>query len=197
MASQKKIIEMIGAVKTIYPYYAKDMTDNMVKTLVRTWETLLKDYDDAVMEAAFFQCLQSCKMPPTPADVIEQIRSMHKALAPSDEELWTVYIKALRSTNAEVARFGHTYVDSSGLSRGQQARQNVERIWDGLPDKIKGYLGSKGELMRNAQAWGNGSDFDQYEKPRFLKAMPIMEKRQAYSGLMLEGGKAKFLLEGE
>lgn len=193
MASQKKIIEMIGAIKTIYSYYAKD-TD--VQLLVNTWTRLLDGYDDKVTDAAFYKCLQACKMPPTPADVIEQIKSMYRSLEPSDEELWTVYTRALKDTNTQMSRFGYTYVDSSGMSQGQQARQKVDEIWQSLPDKVKSYLGSKGELMRNAQAWGNDSDYGSFEKPRFLKQMPIMEKRQEYSGMLLDGGN-KFLLKGE
>lgn len=194
MASQNKIIEMIGAIKTIYSYYAKETN---VQLLVGTWTRLLEGYDDKVTDAAFYKCLQTCKMPPTPADVIEQIKSMYRSLEPTDEELWAVYIKALRDTNAEVSRFGFTFVDSSGISQGQQARNKVGEIYDTLPDKIKSYLGSKGELIRNAQAWGSDMDYGNYEKPRFMKAMPIMEKRQEYNGLMLEGGSHKFMLEGE
>lgn len=192
MASVNKITEMIAAVKTIYAYYAKD-TD--VKVLVKTWEMLLKPYNDEDVEMAFYTCLQSCKMPPTPADVIDQIKALHRVLEESDEELWSIYIDALRHTNSYMAQFGYTYIDEKGISQGQQARNAVERIWNGLNGKIKAYLGSKGELMRNAQAWGRGTDFDVYEKPRFMKSMPVMEKRKEHSGLMLEGG-AKFLLNG-
>lgn len=195
MASQNKIIEMIGSVKTIYPYYAKDLTDKMIETLVRTWGTLLKNYSDEVVEMAFYTCLQTCKMPPTPADVIEQIKSMHKALEPSDEELWTVYIDALRKTYDQMARFGHTYIDSTGVSQGNQARKRVDDIWNTLPEKIKNFLGSKGELMRNAQTWGAAPDFGTYEKPRFMKAMPVMEKRQENNALMIESSNNKFLLK--
>ena len=43
MATEKKIAELIAAIKTIYPYYANE-TD--VETLVNTWNLLLKDYSD-------------------------------------------------------------------------------------------------------------------------------------------------------
>ena len=158
---------------------------------------MLDGYDDKVTDAAFYKCLQTCKTPPTPADVIEQIKSMYKSLGASDEELWSVYNKALRDTNTQVSRFGYTFVDSSGISQGQQARNKVDEIWNGLPDKIKSYLGTKGELVRSAQAWGSSEDYGAFEKPRFMKAMPIMEKRQEYSGLMLEGASEKFLLKGD
>lgn len=193
MASQNKIIEMIGSVKTIYPYYARDMTDSMIETLIRTWGTLLKSYDDNAVEMAFFKCLQTCKMPPTPADIIEQIQSMQKSLEPSDEELWAVYVDTLRRTYDQVTRFGYTFIDHTGISQGNQARMKVEELWKALPEKIKKYLGAKGELIRQAQSWGMSADFTTYEKPRFLKAMPIMEKRQEYNALMLGGGNQKLL----
>lgn len=193
MASINKITDMIAAIKTIYSYYAKDTN---IEVLVKTWNVLLKPYEDEVVEAAFYKCLQTCKVPPTPADVIERITAMHKALEQTDEELWTVYIDALRQTNRQVAMFQYTYVDESGMSQGQKARQKVESIWAGLPSKIRAYFGSQSEMMRYAQSWGNDKDFAVYEKPRFMKAMPIMEKRQESQALALESGYDKFLLEG-
>ena len=193
MASQNKIIEMIGAIKTIYSYYAKDTN---VQLLVNTWTRLLHSYEDGLVEAAFYKCLQTCKMPPTPADVIEQINALRKADEQSDEDLWAVYHRALIMTADQMSRFNYTYVDESGLSQGQQARNKVEQIWQGLPDKIKSYLSSKGELMRNANDNNLDASFAQWEKQRFMKAMPIMEKRQEYSAMLLEGGN-KLLLKGD
>ena len=87
MATKNKITEMIAAVKTIYPYYAKDAD---VATLVKTWAVLLKDYPDDAVSVAFYKALQTCKMPPTPADVIENLDEMAKAMGQTDEELWQV-----------------------------------------------------------------------------------------------------------
>lgn len=193
MASINKITDIIAAIKTIYPYYAKD-TD--IKLLANTWNVLLKPYDDDAIDKAMYKCLQTCKMPPTPADVIEQIKSLSKALEPSDEELWAVYNKALIDTADQMWRFSHNFVDASGISQGQQARNKVEEIWEGLPDKIKRYLASKSELMRNARENNSDADFSTWEKQRFMKAMPIMEKRQEYGGMLLEGGNNGYLLGG-
>ena len=193
MATQNKIIEMIGAIKTIYSYYAKD-TD--VKLLVSTWTKLLEGYDDNLVGAAFYKCLQECKMPPTPADVIEQIRELRKTQELSDEELWTIYNKALIETSRLMSQFDYTYVDATGISQGTQARRKVAELWEGLPEKIKRYLASKSELMRNANEYNFDLSFSSWEKQRFLKAMPIMEKRQEYSAMMLEGGVNTPLIGG-
>lgn len=193
MATQNKVIEMIGAIKTIYSYYAKD-TD--VKLLVATWTKLLEGYNDELVSTAFYKCLQECKMPPTPADVIEHIRELRKAQELSDEELWTIYSRALIETSRLMSQFEYTYVDATGLSQGTQARRAVERLWEGLPDKIKRYLASKGELMRNANEFNFDLSFASWEKQRFLKAMPIMEKREEFSQMLIEGGINKPLIEG-
>lgn len=191
MATQNKIIEMIGAIKTIYSYYARDTE---VELLVTTWTRLLQGYPDEIVDVAFFKCLQTCKVPPTPADVIERINSLAALNEPTDEELWTIYHKALNETLRLMSQFSYTYIDSTGISQGEQARRKVEAIWQGLPDKIKGYLASKGELMRNAQELQMGDA--SWEKQRFMKAMPIMAKRQEYSDLLLESGTARLLLKG-
>ena len=182
MATKNKIIEMIGSIKTIYPYYAKETN---VEILVKTWTVLLKDYADDVVEAAFFKCLQTCKMPPTPADVIEKIQGMLAVNDVSDEELWHEFTTALRKTATEV--YYLTYPKF-----GVDHRQNIQNIWDGLNAKIRSYLGSKGELMRLSSTYSD--EEVKFEKTRFLKTMPTLQNRMEYAALaeknnlMIEGG---------
>ena len=172
MATQKKIIEMIGSVKTIYPYYAKD-TD--VQILVKTWTLLLKDYPDKAVDVAFFKCLQTCKMPPTPADVIEQLNSMTDALEATDEELWSEYIKALNKVERQLGYLQYPLLGETP----DDAHRRIEAVYEGLHERLKYYIGSKGELMRMAR---NYTDSDlKFEKQRFLKTMPTMKKRAEYN----------------
>lgn len=186
MASQKKIIEMIGSVKTIYPYYAKD-TD--VQILVKTWTLLLKDYPDKAVDVAFFKCLQTCKMPPTPADVIEQLNSMIEATEATDEELWSEYTTALRKVEKQLGYlqyplFGETKADT---------HKRIEAVWEELPERLKHYIGSKGELMRMARDYS--SEDLKFERNRFFKQMPQMKKREEVTQIMLLLGDEKLLLE--
>ena len=187
MATQKKIIEMIGSVKTIYPYYAKD-TD--VQTLVKTWTLLLKDYPDKAVDVAFFKCLQTCKMPPTPADVIEQLNSMLEATEATDEELWNEYTKALNKVEKQLGYLQYPLFGETP----DHAHRRIEEVWEGLPEKVQYFIGSKGELMRMARNYT--ADDLKYEKNRFLKTMPQMKKRAEYNKIAaLIGGDLK-LIEG-
>lgn len=171
MASQKKIVEMITAIKTIYSYYAKDCD---IELLVQTWGVLLRDYKDDVVDIAFYNAMQSCKVPPTPADIIERIKEMQKASDPTPESLWNELRAAIKETQKQMYYFRFNYIDNSGISQGDRARKKVDDVWDGLNEKLKSYLSSKEEMIAIAR---NDEDDLKYEKSRFLKTLPIIEKR--------------------
>ena len=171
MASQKKIVEMITAIKTIYSYYAKDCD---IELLVQTWGVLLRDYKDDIVDIAFYKAMQSCKVPPTPADIIERIKEMQKASDPTPESLWNELRAAIKETQKQMYYFRFNYIDNSGISQGDRARKKVEDVWNALNEKLKSYLSSKEEMIAIAR---NDEDDLKYEKSRFLKTLPIIEKR--------------------
>lgn len=180
MATEKKIAELIAAIKTIYPYYAKEMN---VETLVNTWNLLLKDYPDKAVDVAMLECLKTCKTPATPADVIEQLKDFEQVNRMSDEELWNKLTDAVRETDRLMYRFDFTFVEDNGLTQGQNARNKANKVWEQLPEELKSYLGGRSELMRMAK---NYTDNDlHFEKSRFLKTMPAVRKRQEYKSIML------------
>ena len=180
MASTNKITEIIAAIKTIYPYYAKDAD---VQTLVKTWSVLLKDYPDNDVTTALYMCLQTCKMPPTPADLIERLTSLRTALEPSDEELWNELTKILRKADYITSRFHGTFIEENGMTQGQNARRSFDNLWDSLPERIRMYLGGKGELIRLARS--HDEEELKFERNRFLKTMPNIKKRHEYKQLYL------------
>ena len=171
MASQKKIVEMITAIKTIYSYYAKDCD---VELLVQTWGVLLRDYKDDIVDIAFYKAMQSCKVPPTPADIIERVKEMQKASDPTPESLWNELRAAIKETQKQMYYFRFNYIDNSGISQGDRARKKVDDVWNALNEKLKSYLSSKEEMIAIAR---NDEDDLKYEKSRFLKTLPIIEKR--------------------
>ena len=137
--------------------------------------------------------MQTCKVPPTPADVIEHINGMVKAEEQTDEELWATYSDALQKTLRQMNKFSYTYVDHTGISQGEQARNEVERIWQRLPEKVKMFLSTKGELMNRAREL-EYSDIA-FERNRFMKSMPIMEKRREYKSLSLNAPEFRLMIE--
>ena len=188
MATQKKIIEMITIIKNLFPFYAKDSN---VEALVKTWGVLLNEYPDNLAEVALLNCLKSAKMPPAPADVIEHIKAIQETKEETPEELWAIYIKALDETERQMYYFDFSYIpdypEGNTKTQGQMARDKVEKLWEGLPNRLKQYLGSKSVLMQNAKTF-TAKDLI-FEKNRFDKEMPTLKKREEFTqvALLLEG----------
>ena len=189
MASKKKLIEMIMSIKAIYPYYAKDSD---IELTVKTWNILLKNIPDDVTEIAFYKALQTCKMPPTPADVLEEVKGLQKAIEPSDEELWGQLVKTLDKVYDQWTLFPYDMIQPNGKTQGQNARDKVEKLWNELPYKIQQFVGSKGELIRMARC---SEDDLKFEKNRFMKSMPLIQQRQEYTELI--AGNNLMIGEGE
>lgn len=172
MASKQTIIKAIGAIKTVYSYFGKD-TD--IELLVNTWTALLAEYTDDEVDRGLFMALKSCKYAPVPADIIEQIEGLRNTSKPSEFELWAQFQRALKEVLYYSYRLEYNYIDDSGISQGEQARQAIERIWNTLPQELQIYVGDKSELITTARAlnYSEGS----YERNRFSKVFPILQKR--------------------
>lgn len=188
MATKKAIIKSFAAIKTIYSYFGKDAD---IELLVNTWHTLLHNYTDEEIEKGVYMALRVCKFAPVPADIIEQIENQKTIEKPCEQELWALYRKALKEVNYYSYRLNYNYIDSSGLTQGEQARLAIENIWQGLPQELKIYLNDKEELIRNAREL-NTNDIS-YERNRFSKVYPVLQKRiedkrlyNSISSLLLE-----------
>lgn len=167
MASVETIAGMIAGIKTVYPYYSKGSDD--ATTLVKMWRLTLNEYSDDIVKAAFVKCLQTCKQPPTPADVIEQIGKIAAGQESSPEELWAVYYDALVETMRDMNDFGFTFVDPNGLTQGENARRRITERFEKLPPRIRQYLATERMLMQRAAGIRDGQV--QYERGSFISAI--------------------------
>lgn len=189
MADKKTIIKAIAAIKTVYNYFGKD-TD--LELLVNTWHSLLLEYTDNEVDRGLYKALKVCKYAPVPADIIEQIEGLRTLKKPSETELWIQYQKALKEVLYLSYRLDYNYIDETGISQGQQARNRIQEIWNSLPQELQIYLGDRSELLSAARAlnYSEGS----YERNRFTKTYPILIKR-VEANRQIEETK-KYLLEG-
>ena len=129
-------------------------------------------------------------MPPTPADVIEQLNVLASAFEPSDEELWNLYTRALNKVDNEMHYLRYPRLGETS----DHAHKRIEDTYNALPERLKHYIGSKGELMRMARDYTD--DDLKFEKNRFLKMMPTMKQREEASKVMLLLGEEFKMIEG-
>lgn len=86
--TKKDVFDMVGFIKANYSYAYKDVNDDLLKIMMRTWFNSLSKYSKEVVEVAFMKAIEVCKMPPTLADIIQNIKRIENANEPTDTELW-------------------------------------------------------------------------------------------------------------
>jgi hypothetical protein len=173
MASKQTIIKAIAAIKTVYSYFGKDVD---LPLLVDTWTALLHEYTDNEVDMGLYKALKVCKYAPVPADIIEQIEEVKAIKKPCESELWAHYQRALKKVLYYSYRLNYNYIDDSGISQGEQARREIEKVWYDLPQELQIYIGDQQELVTAARAL-NYSEGLSYERNRFSKTFPILQKR--------------------
>ena len=92
----------------------------------------------------------------------------------TNTELWAEYVKVLRGVNRLQENFGYTFVETNGKSQGQNAKDKAREIFNSLPQELKIYVGSFGELLRKARDIDDTSL--KYAENNFMKIMPELRK---------------------
>ncbi len=163
MANKAKIIQMVGAIKTLYSYYAKDV-DN--QQLVQLWFGLLKDYSDEEASYGLAEAMKVCTMPPTPADVISHIEKRRDSMRETDVEVWQKLRQGLDECYRLTGYFGDKQPTASGKTFAEVARDKVTALWRELPTEAQRFIGSEQELIRKSKLDDKAL---QIEESRFRK----------------------------
>lgn len=193
--TKKDVISMIGLIKVNYPYAYKDVSKEEMQMLQETWFRSFSKYPKEVVGLAFQKALETCKMPPTIADLIEHIQSLQEALEPTESELWSELLTALHLGARELY-----YTKYPIWENGQPIDHNVrfENIYNNLSPLLKNYCGDIAGFQRMTSLNDEQLTF---EKGRFLKTLPTLKSRVKILSeinpnvLMLVGGNNTKLLK--
>ena len=105
-------------------------------------------------------------------------------------ELWVEYVKALREVSRLQEDFNYTFVEANGKTQGQNAKDKTRQIYNNLPQELKIYVGSFGELLRKARDIDDTSL--KYAENNFMKTMPELRKEHE---MRLLGAKSVDMLQ--
>lgn len=148
MASKAKITQMIGAIKTLYSYYAKDVD---AEQLIQLWIGLLKEYPDEEVSYGLAEAMKVCTMPPTPADVISQIEKRRDLMRDNDVRVWDTLRKGLGECYRLTGYFGiREHVDDN-TTVDMLAREKIKTLWENLPFEAQRFIGSENEFIRKSK----------------------------------------------
>ena len=172
--TKKDILLMIKIIKANYSYAYQNSTTDDVTLMTNVWYDCLKQYPQQVVNEAFRRAIQASKYPPTLADIVEQINAMQSATEETEQELWDKLDNAIYQASVYYGRFGYTAIPlGETRTQGEIARQDLQDLFNSLPQILKDYLVSPSQLIALTEC----EDLS-YEKGRFLKAMPNLRSRQ-------------------
>ena len=92
----------------------------------------------------------------------------------TNTELWAEYVKALREVSRLQDNFEYTFIEDNGKTQGQNAKDKARQVYNNLPQELKIYVGSFGELLRKSRDIDDTSL--KYAENNFMKIMPELRK---------------------
>lgn len=140
-------------------------TEDEAKLLVEYWYECLKDYPQEVVYKAFDNAIRSSEFAPKLSNISAEADKLVNACKKTDEELWAELCDVRWEAYNAMQYCNPTYNDET-RSIGQR---RLKALWDNLSPEIKTYVVTQRGL---AEIGGMNEEALQYEKARFLKAMP-------------------------
>ena len=166
-------IKAITKIRVNFPNAFPTESDEQEQLLIETWYECLEEYPAELVARALKESLKTAKFAPKIGDITEKIEAMRTAYEKSDAELWAELMGVLREVERCAYSFKYTYVDESGISQGDQARNRVAAIFDNLDPVLKDYCRNQRGLVELAQYTDEQLSF---ERGRFIRVIPQMRK---------------------
>lgn len=168
--TMQDITEMIKLISATYPYAFKDIRTPEDRQRVKDlWFALFQDYPRELVIKGFHEALKVEKVNIVPAAIIEQIEKLRSAFGKSEQEIWAEFKRALAKVDGLAYRLKFNAVEDNGKTQGENAREEIQKIYDNLPPELKRYCGSVNGLIGLSQI--GDSDLELYEKGRFMKSI--------------------------
>lgn len=140
-------------------------TEEEAKLLVESWYEYLKDYPKEVVQGAVNNAIRGSEFAPKIKNILDEVEKLMTANKKTDEELWAELCD-VRWEAYRAMQYCKTEYPEATQREGQIRLQTV---WDGLSAEIRAYVVNMSGL---ADIGGMDREALQYEKARFLKAMP-------------------------
>lgn len=152
----------------------KTQTDEERQILIKSWYAILKDYPKEVCDKAVLQAIKHAEYAPRIGAIVKEIEEMQVAFEKSDGELWAELTGCLRDVHRNYYAFRFNAIEYNGKTQGDNARDRVTAIFNGLSPELKEYCRTQRGLIEIAEM---DTDKLNFEKARFMKTIPTIKQR--------------------
>lgn len=143
--------------------------------LLASWYAILQEYPKEICDKAVINAIKNAEFAPRIGNIVKEIEKMQEAFEKTDHELWAELISKFREVRRFASRINNNFVESNGLTQGENARQILEEIFDELSPELKDYCRNSRGLIELAQYTEEQLSF---ERGRFIKTMPQLRARK-------------------
>lgn len=166
--TKNDVIKIIELIRVNYDNAYTGLSADETRLLVEFWHESLKKYPREAVNEAVKNAINSCEYAPRLANVVEQIKRIRGANAPSDQQLWAELVGVLNKVY-QISR----YIPYPQYS--QWTNEELNKVYDGLSDELKLFVVNRSTLIEISEMTVENL---QYERARFFKQMPVL--RQHY-----------------
>jgi hypothetical protein len=167
--NKQDIIKMLTVIESLYGGKSTSELKQHIQLQADIWLEILGRYDKDLAMKAFYDVCKTEKYRITPAHIVEQIEKIENAFGKSEQEIWAEFKRALAKVDGLAYRLKFNAVEDNGKTQGENAREEIQKIYDNLPPELKRYCGSVNGLIGLSQI--GDSDLELYEKGRFMKSI--------------------------
>ena len=188
---KKDIIKIITMIRINFDNSYR-LTDEEFPILVDSWYSILAPYPREIVYEAVKRTLAHAEFVPRIGNIVTEIERMVDACRENETTLWSRLCKHLVEVERCRNMLPCTYCDDGESSQGEKAWKRINEIYDGLPEEVREYLGSVGQLIALANSNEEGLSI---ERGRFLKSIPTI-RRRAYDRKTLSPAAVRLLSDG-
>ncbi len=167
--NKQDIIKMLTVIESLYGGKSTSELKQHIQLQANIWLEILGGYDKELAMKAFYDVCKTEKYRITPAHIVEQIEKIENAFGKSEQEIWAEFKRAIAKVDGLAYRLKFNAVEDNGKTQGENAREEIQKIYDNLPPELKRYCGSVNGLIGLSQI--GDSDLELYEKGRFMKSI--------------------------
>ena len=168
------VLKYITTIRINFENAYKTQTDEEREILIKSWYAILKDYPKEVCDVAVINAIKNAEFAPRIGTIVKEIEKMREAYEKSDAELWAELRGVFREVEKCAYSFRFNAIAPNGKTQGDNARERVEEIFNGLSPELKDYCRNSRGLIDISQLSENDI---QFEKARFLRVMPTIKER--------------------
>lgn len=188
---KKDILKIITMIRINFDNSYR-LTDEEFPILVDSWYSILAPYPREIVYEAVKRTLAHAEFVPRIGSIVAEIERMADACQKNEPTLWSELCEHLGEVERCYNMRCCTYREADGLTQGDTAWKRIRDIYASLPEEVREYLGSVGQLIALANSNEEGLSI---ERGRFLKSIPTI-RRRAYDRKTLSPVAARLLSDG-